>query len=55
MECINIFKKYLQGQIDYDHVSGVNLSRIDNVRFIIKLNTEKPIDICIFNIGIDYI
>jgi hypothetical protein len=51
----NIFKKYLQGQIDYDHVSGVNLSRIDNVRFIIKLNTQKPIDICIFNIGIDYI
>ncbi len=52
---LNIFKKYLQGQIDYDHVSGVNLSRLDNVKFIIKLNTEKPIDICIFNIGIDYI
>ncbi len=52
---IKTFKSYLKGTIDYDHVSGINLSRIDNVRFNIKLNTDEPTHIKFFNIGIGYL
>ncbi len=52
---INKFKEYLKGSIDYDHVSGINLRRFDSIKFDIKLNSAKPIDLTIFNIGIDYV
>ena len=51
----NKFKEYLQGSIDYDHVSGINLARIDNVKFKIDLNTVKPINIHIFNLGLRFV
>ncbi len=51
---IKTFKSYLKGNIDYDHVSGINLSRIDNIRLYIKINTNEPTHLKFFNIGIGY-
>lgn len=51
---LNKFKEYLRGSIDYDHVSGINLSRIDNIKFKIDLNTTKSINITIFNLGLRF-
>lgn len=52
---LNKFKEYLRGSIDYDHVSGINLLRIDSIKFKIDLNTIKPINITIFNLGLRFI
>ncbi len=49
------FKEYLRGSIDYEHVSGINLARIDTVKFKIDLNTIKPINIHIFNLGLRFV
>lgn len=51
---LNTFKQYLQGTVDYEHVSGIELNRIDTFNCKIKLNTVKPIDFMIFNIGIGH-
>ncbi len=52
---IKTFKSYLKGDIDYDHVSGINMQRIDSIYLKINLNTDNLVPMYFFNLGIGYI